>query len=539
MRASQADNDLQCALADLLDGTLDDETRRRLNDRLREDAGARELYLEFCETHASLAWEHGLVVGDLSPNDPEPPAHGVMPVGGVLGWRSVVGIVVGVAAVILVVVIGGRRDDKPAATPLTPVVATFVNRIDAVILRDARQWDSDELRAGRYIVERGLIHLRFPTGVTVLIESPADFEAIEPNGDDGGNGKEKLVLHSGRMSAIVPPEGVGFTVETPEAEVVDFGTEFSIEVDSGESEVHVFEGHVRVNSKADNAQQVASVDLRTEQAVRINDSTRRLAGIDLAKDRFIRSIEEPQHRLPNFVKQLRPIAYYRMPIKSRGLACTPNRFSGEVLTGEGRRPACAPGICGASLRVGGRSVGRGAWVKDAAAIQEAMTASAWVYAESRPESATILTNVGSESNSPNSRDDAGASIDRTVDVDATDAGRGRFSIGLDDQQGKLQVQVHEANGGVRRCLDPAPLMLGRWQHVVVTDDGSILRLYRDGELVAETAHGPLRQTPNPGLWIGTDAAGRYLWDGRIDELAIFDRALTSEEIAEMHTSAER
>ena len=62
----------------------------------------------------------------------------------------------------------------------------------------------------------------FDGGVMVYVEAPARFDAVSD---------KRVMLHSGRLSASVPPEGVGFTVETPEAEVVDFGTEFSVDVE--------------------------------------------------------------------------------------------------------------------------------------------------------------------------------------------------------------------------------------------------------------------------------------------------------------------
>ena len=78
-------------------------------------------------------------------------------------------------------------------------------------------------------------------GATVYIEAPARFDAVSGN---------RLLLRNGRLSASVPPEGLGFTVDTPDAEVIDFGTEFSIEVESSASEVHVFEGLVRVQPRS-------------------------------------------------------------------------------------------------------------------------------------------------------------------------------------------------------------------------------------------------------------------------------------------------
>ena len=61
------------------------------------------------------------------------------------------------------------------------------------------------------------------------------------------------------MSANVPPEGIGFTIETTEATIVDYGTEFSVEAGSGASEVHVFNGLVRVRSRRGTDDQAGKV----------------------------------------------------------------------------------------------------------------------------------------------------------------------------------------------------------------------------------------------------------------------------------------
>ena len=100
-------------------------------------------------------------------------------------------------------------------------------------------------------------------------EAPASFEAK----DDSG-----IALHRGRLSATVPPEASGFRVETPSANIVDFGTEFSIDVDDDHSEIHVFDGHVQVQpfaTASGNKPAGASnvIDLKTSQAVRINRRT--------------------------------------------------------------------------------------------------------------------------------------------------------------------------------------------------------------------------------------------------------------------------
>ncbi|MEK6237906.1 MAG: FecR family protein, partial [Planctomycetales bacterium] len=341
--AADPDEELQQLLADFLDGELDATSRRDLNDRLRDDSQARRFYLDLCETHAALAWEHGMIVADVAPTIPLKPS---------LPKRFSVAATMGalVAAVLIAFSLWIVLDGK-SSLPSGPVVAKVSSRIDAVVTAGGEVWEPNEIRVGGYELERGLIRLEFASGVSVLLEAPAEFEA---------QAEDRLILHSGRLSASVPPEGVGFTVETPQAKVVDFGTEFSVEAGAGQSEVHVFEGHVRVHPKDARSKNLDAVDLRTSQALRIAEATGRPADIDLATDRFIRGVEEPKLTYPQLVLSLQPKAYYRMPIRAQGLVCVPPKHSGEVLTGEGRRPPWAPGRFGASLRVGGRSVGRGA-----------------------------------------------------------------------------------------------------------------------------------------------------------------------------------
>src|SRR5205085_4671235 len=59
---------------------------------------------------------------------------------------------------------------------------------------------------------------------------------------------ERLILTQGRMSANVPRQALGFTVETPSAKVVDLGTRFAVKVEAdGTTEAHVFEGKIDVS----------------------------------------------------------------------------------------------------------------------------------------------------------------------------------------------------------------------------------------------------------------------------------------------------
>jgi hypothetical protein len=77
-----------------------------------------------------------------------------------------------------------------------------------------------------------------------------------------------------------------------------------------------------------------------------------------------------------------------------------------------------------------------------------------------------------------------------------------------------------------------PLPLGRWVHLAGTFDGKVMRLYVDGQLVGTMDRpGPARGSNLP-LYLGSYAPDHWAhFDGLLDEVRLWSRALTPEEIA--------
>ena len=122
---------------------------------------------------------------------------------------------------------------KPAAG--APEIAWLVNA------QNCRWADGDapaEMRAGTLLaVDRGLAELRFRSGAAVILEGPARLELLSGN---------SARLHRGRLTGKVDGPVKGFELFSPGGRVVDLGTEFGVVVaDSGETDVYVFDGHVR------------------------------------------------------------------------------------------------------------------------------------------------------------------------------------------------------------------------------------------------------------------------------------------------------
>lgn len=99
----------------------------------------------------------------------------------------------------------------------------------------------DELQLNTIALERGLVRLELPRGVVIDIFGPAKghFE-----------NETRFHLESGRVNVDVGPHGKGFTIVTANAEIVDLGTRFGVDIDqNADAKVAVFFGEVEVHSK--------------------------------------------------------------------------------------------------------------------------------------------------------------------------------------------------------------------------------------------------------------------------------------------------
>jgi hypothetical protein len=115
-------------------------------------------------------------------------------------------------------------------------------------------------------------------------------------------------------------------------------------------------------------------------------------------------------------------------------------------------------------------------------------------------------------------------LDHVV-VDKRSAGTG-YRLGL-DASGKPYFWV---NGTT--CTAPEVVRSRKWTHLVGVCDGNYLRLYVNGILKTKIMVAVLDVTTTAPLLIGLgyDSNGDYF--GRIDEVAIFDRVLSGQEIAD-------
>ena len=109
---------------------------------------------------------------------------------------------------------------------------------------------------------------------------------------------------------------------------------------------------------------------------------------------------------------------------------------------------------------------------------------------------------------------------------------GTLAYGLYARGGGNGPAAHVNAGSDVGAAGPSVLPAGTWTHVAATYDGAMVRLYVGGAQVATravtgalaTSSGALRFGGN-GVWAGE------FFSGRLDELRVYDRALTAAEVA--------
>lgn len=85
-------------------------------------------------------------------------------------------------------------------------------------------------------------------------------------------------------------------------------------------------------------------------------------------------------------------------------------------------------------------------------------------------------------------------------------------------------------GGVNRVAVGAPLAVNTWVHLAGTYDGTTLRLFVNGAEAATQVVGGAIATSSGALRIGGNALWGEYFQGRIDEVRVYNRALSASEI---------
>ena len=216
---------------------ISEEDFRRLHTLLEQDPQLRIAFLEYMNTCAfledSASYSEELfnhpteLAPDSIPAKPAPAKSLKFPT-----W-----VIAAAAAVALAFVTWTLRPTAPPNSITTRVVASL-----NVSAEQSGQTFTvgDELQLNTIALNSGLVRLELPRGIVFDIFGPAKghFE-----------NETRFHLEYGRVNVDVGPHGKGFTIVTANAEIVDLGTQFGVDVDqNADAKVAVFSGEVEVHS---------------------------------------------------------------------------------------------------------------------------------------------------------------------------------------------------------------------------------------------------------------------------------------------------
>ncbi|EMI19100.1 FecR protein domain protein [Rhodopirellula maiorica SM1] len=293
------DSSTQNDFDDLVDrycaGLLDQESFTQLQTMLRDDVERRRQFRETMATHAALneiadtfdikqsaAHLHGISLAAVMEPDTsnadrvthlasaEPQSHRLR-----LTWLTMVITCAASLGIAIFSMLYQRnqgvstpaqltesiRQEGSLSQPLIPPTRLVSNRSIALIKSAVDvNWarSATPLRVGEVVpshvlnLESGILEIVFLSGAMVVVEGPAKLDLVS---------EEKAVLHNGKVRCYVPPAAVGFSIETRDTTYMDMGTEFGVEIKpDGKQELHVFDGEVHVHSRLgdDSPQMVSS-----------------------------------------------------------------------------------------------------------------------------------------------------------------------------------------------------------------------------------------------------------------------------------------
>ena len=218
---------------------------------------------------------------------------------------------IGVAAAAAMLVIVGQFTQRglfsppPQAAPQQVVerepepIATVVDSLNATWDSSSAIANGSSLTEGPYSLRSGVAQVKFESGVTLLLEAPAEIELIS---------RERAKLNAGRVVAKVPDQAIGFTLISAAATFVDLGTEFGVEVlPGGEAIVTVLEGEVAlVRDKAINSGRSQTLQVGATRTVSADG--RKVAKRSFDESYFIREV--PRTAADLAILQSRPLAYW-------------------------------------------------------------------------------------------------------------------------------------------------------------------------------------------------------------------------------------
>jgi hypothetical protein len=366
----------------------------------------------------------------------------------------------------------------------------------------------------------GLVELDLRGRGRMIVEGPADIEFTGPTG---------AVLRKGRILLRVTPAGHGYRLETPRGSLVDLGTEFGVSVDeqTGQVETHVLEGEVKAIPNKGGEQILLRHDEGLKQTGDLN------VRIPADRGSFYASLPPVRRGSPAMI-------HWNMDTNgTSSVQANAKGFGKEGLDLKfldkrgSASPTTSDGPFGAAVSFDGEQLFGESEFKGISG-QSPRTVALWVKV---PSDFIKIQGFAMVSWGTWARDSPGSVWQISVNPSQFEGSVGRLRIG-----------TH-----LGAAIGRTDLRDDRWHHVAVVlypaenpDFGQHVLLFVDGEVepVSNRILGEIdtsTRDASHGVWLGRNINidnDFKFFRGGLDEVYIFDAALTQEEIRRLMTHNE-
>jgi hypothetical protein len=412
------------------------------------------------------------------------------------------------------------------------VVGVLAETIDAQWRDNAAPMGvGQDLRAGVLSLQRGLAHVRFDSGASVILEGPAQVELLSGN---------SMSLRQGKIVATVGRDAIGFVVNTPQGKILDLGTEFGIQVDPvGQSQVHVFQGEVILYpTNQDGRMKVSEGDAKSV------DQSGKVVDIPLQTAAFVRQDEMSSKLLAQTGN-----SYYRWKAWVFDIHRDPSLVAHYFYAKDNTRPESLLNAVAAAKGPAGHFGGQGRtaptwvtgrWPEKSAVRFERGKNQAIIIGADPTLSVNGPVTVSTWVYYPNKTQMGGHLISCRQDYHVN------FQFSMFDEHYKYEYQRNQFeflrfNQKDSGCYSQEFIQKPQtWYHFVMTYDMGTVCFYVNGKLFESKPYISRSDAKETEIIIGAlKWDNRYVlpegdFDGIIDDLMIFNRSLGGDEIQKIY-----
>ncbi len=497
----------------LLDHCISPEERKELAQLIESDKEAREVYVKVMNQEAILSHTVDRIKAAPSNNQP-------------ILFRILKSRVFAVAAALML----GFSMAWLLRSELQ--LSTGEKTFPVAFLRTSSDERPTLFPSGSHSIKKGAYILDFFSGAQVRITAPAEFEVLS---------SIHLHLKKGQLVANVSPAARLFKITSERNSFVDLGTEFSLNVDEGgKSDLLVHEGEVVANTINDDGATEQVEIVSKNEALHYNHLHNRFDKLEAIQENFLQHEVSRSVPIPHLqayqqqVKSSKPAHYWDFGVEL-GDSHT-DSIGGLMLQAKGNHIETTSSEGNSAIYFSNDSQFHELTLNGLIEFRKNQAFSIeFLFCADRINRASMFSLFDPDSVTSN------GSAKHFVLIE-TMAEDGWYShIPACVRSVYRPVADTEASSGIN-SFGKDHYYPGVWTHLVISFDGRYLRTYQNSRLQNEVhieKNEPLNESSRYAMVLGQMASyadseppsqNHRPFMGLIDELAIYDRVLTADEI---------